>query len=818
MSLRSILSQVLYDDEKYNTNENGETTTSQKELPKREEFDGESRYCFKNTTPIQTLRTVSEFNPNGELGTTGNELNGSIIENIEVIASQQVPIQPLSDDTISKTESDGRYLVIIFRPSKQDVPWSCTGSGNIAADNMPKITGSHWLTLKKWENNTVIYDTNNQTVPQTMFIFLHAMLNTINYPLIFTIDGTLTIYNYYGNTSREISANYDCPTCRNFIPIRVNSLRAVYINDLDEFTLRKDIKRMTKTLITETQDGFWRIATENFKIKVKMSIEGWGIMGGPFSNWLVESGFKTVEENYSYLREGNSVRAVSITTPHPTKQVGKWDPGIGPIWFTGKLMTISSGDFINVWYTEDEWLLSNSIYAKNFVTDLIRRFEITANSDQFLFRQNKLGDLGKINNTPGRSVIEYSNGGFGQIDSSVYTGLAIYLRFKVINPEYPTQWQLVIPKTDPFYNAFSGVDQDTYNDLGDQVEVVGNGTLVHQGFMSGYPKQSFEFDTSVTYTVLLPSDPEFTTGGWQYQESITAPLYDQIRELTTRVNELISKNNISDITSSVMSILSLATSFPSLFSGVVDAFKSVMNFVKKMKKSNIKVGLSRVKFGKKIKVNGKETTIDTPTLFTSVATNTPATEFSNLFSDDEIFSILHGISNSAKKKSIGTTTIIDNATQTIPLDPIAATKISYSTPHTIATVKSIRPKELQTIETIIPEIRNSKLVQFDQINNKISTFGRNGYIANYAIDEDLLDYIISNLGNGHARTLFSLNLRKRIIQSKKKDGFIRWDSEDVLKQMLDDKELFDITKGLTPDLIRQFYDEFSQILTNALGD
>ncbi|APQ41756.1 VP4 [Rotavirus J] len=825
MALRTLFSQTYYVDETYVRQENGDTTTqsSKNNLPEKEILSDEKYYCFKNTKPTETRMYLEDFNPNGAPQRTEQEINGKKIAQYTIKKGNNYT-KPLSNKIIEDLKNQGNYLVLTFSPNDREVEWRSKPHGGEYSDVKPH-KGSAWLCIKKIQSKKIILDTNiyNNKMP-----FIDAVLqmlgqkNTadgINFSFEITIDGMLYIYSYPDDTQNniEITATQSSIT---FIPKRdIKIARYAEVNSKLR-TKPTERRLQNRATITETQDGFWKVVTENFRIKVKMSIEGWGIMGGPFGNWLVDSGFKTVEEFYTYERDGKTVNALTITTPHPTKQVGKWDPGIGPIWYTGKLMTLARGDIVNVWYTETEWNLANSIYAKNFTTDLQQTFDITSKWESFLFRQNKAGDLGKIVNHPGMSRLRFKNGGFGQIDSSKYTGLAVYLRFEVINPEYKTAWEIKVPKSDPFYDSFSAVDVPAWReDPSDEnaIIVVGNGTLVHSGFMSGYPKIEKAFDASITYTALLPSDPEFTTGGWEYNESITAPLYNDLRTLTNQVNEFIAKNNISDITSSVMSVFSLATSFPSMFSGVVDALKSAVSFLKKVKKNKPKVALPRIKIGKTRGYSVDDLNITTPTLLTSVTRNTPDPIFSNILSDDELFTALHGVSNAVRKQSVGRNEIIESITETIPLDPNVTARLAYSTPPVLTRKNAIKKKHIETLREKIPQIDDAEIVEFNQIRNTVSTINNRGIIASYAINEDLLDEIISQMGNGHARTLFSLQMRKRIIESKKKDGMVKWDTNKIFLDLLNDKELFDVTGGLTTELTIELWNEFAQLLHNALS-
>nr|WBV74311.1 VP4 [Bat RVJ-like rotavirus BtSY2] len=781
-----------------------------KELPQKKIDDrNQTLYCYKNQDPIQEERVLTKFNPTEVGQEIGND--AKLIYQSRVLTDGKINI-PNIRDRVTELQNKGAYLVCVFIPDNQEVTWSTVSNcyGNI--DTGLAISGTKWMLMKMYMSYILYYDTNNDTYPQMMMNSVVGMLS--NYDgkyLTFSTNGNIYWYEYYGDSERTRSYSFACRPSSQYIPVREQ--RKVKYTDNILHSLQTPTQRIQRAVINTTQNGFWQAVTENFRIKIKLNIEAWGVMGGPFQNWLTESGFKTVEDNYTYERDGETVHATTVTTPLPTKEAGYWTPQHGAIFFTGKCMVLSSDDLVNVWYTEDSWRLNNAVYAKNFATDLNQTIKITASHHDFIFRQNKLGGLALIENYPGFVKLGFHSGGFGQIDTSSYTGLAVLLRFRVLNPTFPRQWETVIDNDDEFKDGFASLGFKM-RDVGDTTSTIyGVSSVTWQGLLAGYPRKTSEMDVNLTYTALLPSDPEYTTGGSNYAETVTSAIFDSLNDLRMTVNGIIASQNIDGIVGGIMTAVSIAASFPQLIEGVINAVRTTFNFMRNIVSASGKF-FKRLK-KTTISIKGKVFKIKTKTYFDSITSNVRLTEFKKLVDDDIIFTTLHNFAVSAKKNKVDFTNNIKNAIlDTVDLDPIVTSRILNANVPVIAKKEMIKPEIYEAILETVPEIQTAKLIEINPISNNIATLLPNGKIVERIVPYEMIDLTLDNIGGGYAHSLFSLKLRKAAYRLKNKNNKIN--IEHLLDKILDDRELFDINNPLTSEIMKEIYDEFIKIVNNAL--
>uniref|UniRef100_A0AB38ZK58 VP4 n=1 Tax=Crocidura shantungensis seadorna-like virus 2 TaxID=3139546 RepID=A0AB38ZK58_9REOV len=592
----------------------------------------------------------------------------------------------------------------------------------------------------------------------------------------------------------------------------------------------REISKSPRVIISEKQDGFWKIVTETFKIHVKMGIEAWGKMGGQFGNWLVENGFKSIEKNYTYDRDGETVIATTITTCHPTKQGGVYFPTMLATEYNGKFMVLGRGDIIQVWYTEKNWSLSNSIYAKGFATDSQHKFRLGPhNWKELIFRQNKLGKLGDIKNSSGYADMQLVGGGFGQMDSSNYTGLAIYLQFQCINGPTPNgpcgdQNSFCSHNKVEYWDAYACIGTDGWNDTKYYFNA-------WNGYGAGYPLQEQSFDCRVSYSSLLPSDPDFITGGDNYVESITNDLFDRIISLEQQVNDMLSRMNVSDLTGGLFSLITMIPSFPNMVQGVIEVIRKTRDIFNKQYSKLVAKGMKfNRNFRKRyIKMGDTDIEVPTPTLSRTSSVSSRSVDFENMFTDDEIVSLLHSFGTASNRSSIRSTssmssnvtvsTFLSEVDEIQYLDPIIISRIMDATPPVITRMKNVKPKNQEVIYATIKrnKIDEDSLIEFNQINDTITLLEPNKKTSTFKFPGEIIDDAINKMGTGYSRSLFSLNIRKQFAKLKHKFDYDSIPYEKLVNDMLNDHELIDISKKFNSNILTDLFEEFKGILQNALA-
>ncbi|UKG23808.1 VP4 [Rotavirus L] len=830
-----------------------QNTTSDKEVAwkypyKREnEKENNEYYCYKDTKARNYETIFSEFKVGGASSNTHISVpNDVIISTYNIQKGNNILV--ITDDIRSLLDeikqSNQYFFVELTQNSPYDTrievnytfPTSPHLNYRYESDNPPSLSTT---ILQSNVSNSLLYSSNLTEVSNPSFpIFVQALMidpsnSTVrintngNYTL--TIGVTNLLSSIIDQTIPSTLANYLYPF-KHFENSRGASINAEQRNaHYSEIPVAmRNVQPEARVVISEKQEGFWKIVTETFKIHVKMGIEGWGKMGGQFRNWLVESGFKTVEHNYTYVRDGETIYATTITTCHPTKQAGVYHPNMIAASYNGKFMVLGSGDIIQVWYTERNWSLSNSIYAKGFSTDSQHKFRLGPRKwDELLFRQNKAGSLGNIKNTSGFADMKIVGGGFGQMDSSSYTGLAIYLQFQNTLPWTPTD----CPDNKSYCPSDLDADlSQSYACIGADGWTFNNGQYSRyfnavSGYGSGYGPITQEFDCMVSYSSLLPSDPDFTTGGDNYQESITLDLFDRIISVEQSINDMLARMNVSDLTSGLFSLITMIPNFPSMIDGVIDVIKSVKQVFNKQYNKLVIRGMrfNRNFRNRRIRRNSLNVDEDliTPTLSRSASTNSRLSEFSDMMSDDDIVSLFHSIGSSSLSSRTNSIRSISSTDESIQyINPIIMTRIMDATPPVITRFGKVNPKHKNTIYATIKrnEIPDDTIVQFNQIDDTFSMLERNGIVSTWKFPADIIDDAIDKMGRGHARSIFTLNLRKHLNDIKFNAKHYDSIPYDILvKNMLNDIELIDITKDLTPGALKAFFIEFKAILENALG-
>ncbi|AAZ03487.1 VP4 [Adult diarrheal rotavirus strain J19] len=823
MSLRSLLitTEAVGETTQTSDHQTSFSTRTYNEINDRPslriEKDGEKAYCFKNLDPVRYDTRMGEYPFDyGGQSTENNQLQFDLFTK-DLKADTDID---LSDDVkddlkrqIMEYYQQGYRAIFLVRPQNQEQHYIASySSTNLNFTSQPSIGVNLSILNKIQENKLYIYSTQPH-IPSVGCEMIAKIFRT-------DIDNENSLINYSAPVTVTISVT-KATFGDTFVCNHPNMNYQDLIPTMTKNSIYHDVKRITKIheyinskkkkknstskiggiQIAESKDGFWKILTKNYQIKLKFGVEGYGVMGGTFGNWLIDSGFKTVETNYEYQRNGKTINATTVASVKPSRKCGTRSPVFGQLQFSGEMMVLSHNDILTVFYTEREWALSNAIYAKNFATDFKRQFEITAQSDELLVRTNVVPHT--IKNTPGKALMEYSHGGFGQIDTSDYTGMALTFRFRCISEDLP----------EGYYDrdkalAFANVGLTSFQDRQEA-----NGTYwVYNtstvGFGSCYPKKEFEYDINVTYTTLLPSDPEFTTGGTNYAQSVTAVLEESFINLQNQVNEMLTRMNISDLTSGVMSVFSVATSFPQILDGISDLLKAASSAFKKVKG---KVGsvAKRLRGKRYVRLFDENVSIEeTPRFLDSIRSSRRPSILSNMFNDDETFTALHTLASR-------TNSVASDVTY---LQPIITTRIANSTPPVIAPASSVTYAKLKDISKIInAEIDPKSIMEFNQISNTISILDSTKKLAQYAVDPDIIDGILNKMVGGHARSLFSLKVRKHLLDAVEKDAFVKYNYHDLMGKLLNDRELLDITNNLSSQKQFELAKEFRDLLINALA-
>nr|BBF94970.1 viral protein 4 [Porcine rotavirus H] len=765
--------------------------------------DGSKSYCFKNTDPVEYRTRFSEYPFDLVEGSTRNDTLMIELARIELRANQRINDIPVNIEQIKAQYQNGLRLNISVIPhdkNQQNVFGRYESIGLQFQNRLP-AHGDNYVMLNSISNNVFNYSASANSNPPIGFETIVAIFRTntpqTGYEIFYNTDTTIIVS--MTSATIESSSIYSTPSLQadDISSATITNRLARYFTPASLTRITTSNNDQSRIVISESKDGFWKIRTENFSIQLKIAFEGYGVMGGTFGNWMIDSGFKTVELNYEYERDGKTVYATTVTTPKPTRKCGQHKPYFGQLQYSGQMMALSHNDIVNVYYTERDWTLANAIYAKNFATDFNQTFTVTANSSDFLVRTNVLPHY--VPNSPGIATIGFSSGGFGQIDTSNYTGMALSFRFICLNDDLRT------PANYPREIA------ETFANSGHISYYCQNGTCTVEadsisGYGSCYARKIVELPMSVTYTTLIPSDPEFVTGGTDFAQTVTAKVEDSIIALRNEVNDIITRMNISDLTSGIMSFASMALSFPQIVEGVVNATRSVMKAFQKVK-GKVNGVAQRLRGRRRIRLFDTESIIsETPTLADSVRINSRHPSLVNMLSDDQTFTALHNFAASTSR----------NADEIVYMQPTVTTRIINSTPPAIVPADAIVYSDIKKISKVVGrDISSDSILEFNQIRNTISILDDTKHLAEYAVDPDVIDLVLSKMAGGHARSLFSLKVRKHLLDSVDPDSFVKYSYHDLVGKILNDKQLIDITNNLSVEKQLDLAKEFTELLKNA---
>nr|ANN82312.1 outer capsid spike protein [Rotavirus H] len=765
--------------------------------------DGSKSYCFKNTDPVEYRTRFSEYPFDLVEGSTHNDTLMIELARIELQANQRVSNIPINIEQIKAQYQNGLRLNISVLPhdkNRQDV-FGRYESTDMRFQNRILAQGDNYVILNSISNNVFNYSASANSNPPIGFETIVAIFRTntpqTGYEIFYNADTTIVVS--MTSATIESSSTYSTPNLQadDILSTTITNRTARYFTHTSLARTMASNNDQSRIVISESKDGFWKVRTENFSIQLKIAFEGYGVMGGTFGNWMIDSGFKTVELNYEYERDGKTVYATTVTTPKPTRKCGQHKPYFGQLQYSGQMMALSHDDIVNVYYTERDWTLANAIYAKNFATDFNQTFTVTASSSDFLVRTNVLPHY--VPNSPGIATIGFSSGGFGQIDTSNYTGMALSFRFICLNDD------LRAPANYPREVA------ETFANSGHISYYCQNGTCTVEadsisGYGSCYARKVVELPMSVTYTTLIPSDPEFVTGGTDFAQTVTAKVEDSIIALRNEVNDIITRMNISDLTSGIMSFASMALSFPQIVEGVINATRSVMKAFQKVK-GKVNGVAQRLRGRRRIRLFDTESVIsETPTLADSVRINSRHPSLANMLSDDQTFTALHNFAASTSR----------NADEIVYMQPTVTTRIINSTPPAIVPADAIVYSDIKKISKVVGrDISSDSILEFNQIRNTISILDDTKHLAEYAVDPDVIDLILSKMAGGHARSLFSLKVRKHLLDSVDPDSFVKYSYHDLVGKILNDKQLIDITNNLSVEKQLDLAKEFTELLKNA---
>nr|ANN82313.1 outer capsid spike protein [Rotavirus H] len=765
--------------------------------------DGSKSYCFKNTDPVEYRTRFSEYPFDLVEGSTHNDTLMIELARIELQANQRINNVPVDIEQIKAQYQNGLRLNISVIPhdKNQQNVFGRYESTDMRFQNKILAQGDNYVILNSISNNVFNYSASANSNPPIGFETIVAIFRTntpqTGYEIFYNTDTTIIVSMTSATT--ESSSTYSTPSLRadDISSTTITNRTARYFTNTSLARTIASNNDQSRIVISESKDGFWKVRTENFSIQLKIAFEGYGVMGGTFGNWMIDSGFKTVELNYEYERDGKTVYATTVTTPKPTRKCGQHKPYFGQLQYSGQMMALSHNDIVNVYYTERDWTLANAIYAKNFATDFNQTFTVTANSSDFLVRTNVLPHY--VPNSPGVATIGFSSGGFGQIDTSNYTGMALSFRFICLNDDLPA------PANYPREIA------ETFANSGHISYYCQNGTCTVEadsisGYGSCYARKVVELPMSVTYTTLIPSDPEFVTGGTDFAQTVTAKVEDSIIALRNEVNDIITRMNISDLTSGIMSFASMALSFPQIVEGVINATRSVMKAFQKVK-GKVNGVAQRLRGRRRIQLFDTESIIsETPTLADSVRINSRHPSLANMLSDDQTFTALHNFAASTSR----------NADEIVYMQPTITTRIINSTPPAIVPADAIVYSDIKKISKVVGrDISSDSILEFNQIRNTISILDNSKHLAEYAVDPDVIDLVLSKMAGGHARSLFSLKVRKHLLDSVDPDSFVKYSYHDLVGKILNDKQLIDITNNLSVEKQLDLAKEFTELLKNT---
>nr|AUG45027.1 outer capsid spike protein [Rotavirus B] len=529
----------------------------------------------------------------------------------------------------------------------------------------------------------------------------------------------------------------------------------------------------SRIIIYQQEDGFWKILTETTWIDLRAVFKPYGIMGGAFKNWLVDSGFDKYEHQYSYEREGKMVSATTITYPKPTGKAGVNQPWRPATDYNGQYVCLQPGDTFSVWYFEDQWQIRNAIYAKNFQSDTMAE-GVLENKGQLIFKMNYIPSLANIKNKPGKVQYRYINGGFAQVDASSYTGMALIFNFECIGKKFYTEdYKTKIDNSITPYICFIGKN---YTPDGYFYE---KGCC--SGFAAGYDTKTISHKMTISYTVMRPSDPDFITGGDVYGQSITSSLEVSIRDLQDQINSIRAELNISQVTSAVFSAITSLGDLPNLFSNITQIYSKLKDVLSKLK--------TRKSKSKPIRATMivDKNTVDVPNV-----------SIINRMSEELEVGIIYNSIRKTEKHDI----------------PKFALSTELELPY-IQTTSTLTPKFTKYLKERGLLTVDDIAVQFDPLDATFSTLRKkNAEIMKYKIDPEIAHEVLSQMSNSATRSLFSLNVRKQISTHNE---FSTPTYEQLIGRILNDKEILDVLGKLNPHSVGNMFQEFVDRMQDMLS-
>nr|AXF38732.1 MAG: viral structural protein 4 protease-sensitive [Ruddy turnstone rotavirus] len=551
-----------------------------------------------------------------------------------------------------------------------------------------------------------------------------------------------------------------------------------YANTISDSTYDKGLPGISgRTIIAENMDGYWKIIQETIPITLKFCVEAYGTMGGAFRNWLVDSGFKKKEISYEYMRDDELVSATTVTYVTATAKGGINQPSRSQTDYNGQFTVLQPGDLIEVWYTEDRWAIKDAIYAKNFQSDTRAEGQIgPSDPETLIYRMNYIPAFSSIRNKSGRVKYRYDSGGFAQLDATNYTGLAIIFRFRCYGDNLYLEKNQQVPNIVEDDVAYIGADFRIPPGL------YRAGTVY--GYGAGYGPQEMSHDVTVSYTVLKPSDPEFTTGGDNYQESITSDLYDKVNDLQQQIYDMQASINVSGVTSSVFEAITNIGNLPDLFVKAVDAFTVVKEAFGALRRKTHKPKPIRAT---QVIQNNNSKLMQTATI-------------ENIMPSEVDVGIIYNTLRDKRKKGHHFDAFVLATETELPV---------------IQRVNTLKPSFIEYLRKrdILPE--NAEIMEFDPMKKSVNfLLKEKADILSYKIDPEIADQVLGQMSSSAMKSLFSLNVRKQIMLD---NNFSSKSYADLVDKILDDGELLDVTGKLSRNKLEEYVREFVDRIENLLG-
>nr|QGH58959.1 outer capsid protein VP4 [Rotavirus B] len=529
----------------------------------------------------------------------------------------------------------------------------------------------------------------------------------------------------------------------------------------------------SKIIIYEQEDGFWKILTETLSITLKGYFKPYYTMGGAFKNWLVDSGFEKYELNYKYTRDGQEINATTLTYPKPTGKAGINQPWRPATDYNGQYVCLQPDDIFTIWYFEDKWQINNAIYAKNFQSDTMAS-GVLENEGELRFRMNYIPSLAKIGNKPGKVEYRYLNGGFAQVDTSNYTGMALIFNFICVGRKfYANDNNQPVDSTFNPYICFVG--KNIYHDGCHYVQGCSS------GFASGYKYVMISYEITISYNVREHSHQEGVTVLQQYNQLIDR-IFEMTGDLLDRTGANKARRKSVQITSRVfrLDVTTLGDLPDGLFSNITKMF------------SKLKGMLSKIK-NKKVKTKPlKGTMIDKQSI------DVPNVTIVNRMPEEIELGIVYNSLRKTDRHDF----------------PAFALSTEIDLPY-IQTTNSLTPKFKQYLQDRGLLSVDDAVVQFDSMNSTFSTLRKkNADIINYKIDPDIAHEVLSNMSTSATRSLFSLNVRKQI---SFKNEFSTPTYNQLIDRILDDGALLDVLGKLDRNSVSDFFQEFLDRMKDMLS-